>query len=193
VTTTDALRRRIARRETHSSRSGLATVLAVLVILACAYAGTEVVLAMLGLSPLLAAPSDMGSALVAATTLPRAWLVVGGVVVALLGLAVIVAALRSSRRPRHVLDSDRTVVVVDDRVIASALARRAANAADVDPDATVVTVGRRSAQVRLTPLSGLPVDREAVVSAVDDEIARYDARPGLRSRITIERSGKVGA
>ncbi|PZF61845.1 hypothetical protein DEI81_10660 [Curtobacterium sp. MCBD17_013] len=190
---TDHLLRRVARRETHSSKAVPAVVTAVLVILACAYAGREVVLAMLGMRPLLAAPGDMGAALVAASTVAAAWLIVGGVVVALIGVLLVVVALRASRRPRRTLHSDRTVVVVDDRVIASALARRAADAAGVDPDATLVTVGRRTAEVRLTPTSGLPVDREAVVTAVDDEIARSDARPPLRSRTTIERTGKVGA
>lgn len=191
--TQEALYRRISRRETHSSRSALAITVAVVVVLACAYAGVEIVLEMLGQPPLLAAPADMASALVTAPTLTAVWLIVGGVIAAVLGLLLIIAAVRASRRARHLLGSERTAVVVDDAVIASALARHASFAADVDPDNTVVTVGRRSATVRVTPSSGVPVVREAVQTAVDDQLARYQVRPQVRARVRVDEHGKVGA
>lgn len=192
-TSPDRIVRRVTRRETHSPRTGVAVAVALAVVLACAYAGAETVLAMLGRPPLLAAPGDMASALVAAPTLAPAALVVGGVLVALLGIVTIVAAVRPARRPRHVVDSDRLAVVVDDGVIASALARHAATAAGVDPDDVVVSVGRGTATVRVTPASGLTVDREAVHRAVEDQIHRYGARPALRSTVVVTRTGRVGA
>lgn len=51
-----ALYPRLVRRETHSSRSGSAIVLAVLLILLFAWLGTEAVLAVLGQPALLVAP-----------------------------------------------------------------------------------------------------------------------------------------
>ena len=116
-----------------------------------------------------------------------------GAILLLLGIVTIVAAVRASRRPRRVLDSERAAVVVDDRVVASALARRAADAADVDPDHVVVTVGRTTATVRITPASGVPVDRDSVQVAVDGQLDRDRARPRLRGRIVITTNGKVGA
>jgi hypothetical protein len=190
---TSDLYRRISRREMHSPKSVLAIVLAVIVILACAYAGTEIVLDMLGARPLLAAPADMASALSSAASVLPVYLIVAGAIVLLLGIITVVAALRSSRRPRHLLDSDRTAIVVDDAVIASALARHASAAAGVDPDSTVVTVGRGAATVRLTPASGIPVDRDAVRRTVDEQLDQYSARPRLRGKVVIGKNGKVGA
>lgn len=190
---TSDLYRRISRREMHSPKSVLAIVLAVIVILACVYAGTEIVLAMVGAAPLLAAPTDMASALVAAPTVLPVWLIVAGAIVLVLGILTIIAAVRPSRRPRHLLDSDRTAIVVDDRVIASAIARHAAAAANADPDNTLVTVGARSATVRITPASGIPVDRDAVARVVDEQLDEFQARPRLRGRVLIRENGRVGA
>jgi hypothetical protein len=51
--------RRVSRRETHSPRSLVAIVLAVVLILVLAWIGTEIVLALLGAPALLVAPVDM--------------------------------------------------------------------------------------------------------------------------------------
>lgn len=190
---TSSLYRRISRRETHSPKSVLAIILAVIVILACGYAGTEIILDMLGARPLLAAPADMASAVVAAGSVLPVYLIVAGAIVAVLGIIAVVAAVRTARRPRHLLESDRTAIVVDNAVIASALARHASAAAGVDADSTVVTVGHRTATVRLTPASGIPVDRDAVRGVIDEQLDRYQAKPALRGKVIIGKNGKVGA
>ena len=65
---TASLYKRIVRRETHSSRAGIAITLAVLLIVALAWIGTEAVLAAVGTAPLLLAPTDLvGSTLDAAS------------------------------------------------------------------------------------------------------------------------------
>jgi hypothetical protein len=187
------LGRRLARRETHSPRTALAASLAVLIVLACVYLGVEIVLALVGARPLLAAPADMLAEIRRLPELVPAVLVAGGVVVAVLGVALVVAAVRPARRGRRLLRSDRATVVVDDRAIASVLAKRAAAAAAVSPDAVVVSVRRRRADVRLTPTSGLRVDADDVRGALDTELADLGLGRGVRPVLRIDRTGKVGA
>jgi hypothetical protein len=191
--TTSTQSRRLGRRTTHSSRSTTAIIVAVVVILASAYAGVEIVLAWLGLAPLLAAPADMARSLGELGTVPAVWTIVAGAVVVVLGLVVIAFAVRPGRRHRHLLPSERSTVVVDDRVIASAVARHAATAAGTGPDATVVSVDRRSATVRVTPTSGVMVDQDEVRAAVDEQLEQYRVTPSLRGRVRIARTGEVGA
>lgn len=190
----DAAYRRISRRETHSPRSALAIVLAVLILLVGLWLATEVVLALLGQPALLVVPGD---AVDAAIALPSAvespLLVAAGAVVAVVGLLVLIAGVLPGRRANHVGRTGRTALVIDNRAIASALARRAARAADVDPDQVVVTVSHRLAEINVRPSSGWSVDAAAVESAVADEIARLDVVPVLRPRVVIEKRGVVGA
>jgi hypothetical protein len=184
--------RRIIRRETHSSRAGLAIALSIVLILALAYVGAEAVLAALGLSPLLADPETAWSTLLGLpSTADPALLIAGGIVAAIIGILLIVAAVSPGRRLDHVTASDRAAVVIDNRAIASALARRAAHAADLDPDQVVVSVGRSVADVRVQPSSGWPVDRDAIDAAVAAEIDRLELTPPLRHRLIVEPKGVV--
>lgn len=186
--------RRIIRRETHSSRAGLAIGLSIVLILALGYLGVEAVLAALGLPPLLADPATAWSTVLGLpSTVDPVLLVVAGVVAALLGFVLILASLLPGRRLDHVAASQRAAVVVDNRAIASALARRAAHAADLDPDQVVVSVGRSVADVRVQPSSGWPVDRDAIDAAVGAEIERLELTPPLRHRLIVASKGVVGA
>jgi hypothetical protein len=186
--------RRIIRRETHSSRAGLAITLSIVLILALAYVGTEAVLAALGLPPLLAAPASAWSTILGLpASVDPALLITAGVVAAIIGLLLVIAAVSPGRRLDHVTASDRAAVVIDNRAIASALARRAAHAADLDPDQVVVSVGRSVADIRVQPSSGWPVDREVIDAAVAAEIDRLELTPPLRHRLIIESKGVVGA
>lgn len=186
--------RRIRRRETHSPRSVAAIALAVVLILTFAWLAVEVILSMVDRSPLVAAPSAMATALVEVTSLPTAVLIGAGVVLALLGVVLVALALAPGRRARHLIESTHSVTVVDDEVIASALARRAASAADIDPDQVRVTVSHRRADVRLTPTSGFPIDRTAVLGVVTDELDSYALEPAVRTpRLSVTAQGTVGA
>lgn len=186
--------RRIIRRETHSSRAGLAITLSVVLILALAYVGAEAVLALLGLAPLLADPATAWSAVLGLpSSADAALLVAAGVVAAIIGVLLLIAALSPGRRLDHVTASDRAAVVIDNRAIASALARRAAHAADLDPDQVVVSVGRTVAEVRVQPSSGWPLDRSVIDAAVAAEIDRLELSPPLRHRLIVAPKGVVGA
>jgi hypothetical protein len=191
---TDALYRRILRRETHSPRSGLAILLAVVLIVVLAWIGTESVLQFLGYPALLAAPTDMVTTIAQLPeTVLAAALVAAGIVVALLGIVLLLAAILPGRRARHTAEIGRTAVVVDNAVIASALARAASTRANVDPDQVRVSVGNRTAEVIVRPSSGFPVNQDAVKQAVLRQIEDLDLRPSLRCSVTIEKRGVVGA
>ena len=190
---TKSLYARITRRETHSSRSLLAIILAVMLIVVFAWIGTEIVLALLGLPALLVAPVDMFTSTVGLVNAPAEGVATAGIVVALVGLLLIVAALTPGRRARHVLDTERAATVVDNEVIASALARHSSSAGNVDPDNTTVSVSHRQADVRLTPTSGIPVNRDNVTDAVAEQLDSYGMRPTVRPRVQIAAQGRVGA
>ena len=189
--------RRISRRETHSSRATLAIVVAVVVILLCAYFGAEIVLAMLSLPALLGTMPELARNIVqlpgtAGSTLDIAVIAVGAVS-AIVGVALIIASLTAGRRARHLIESESVSAVVDNEVIASALARHAAFAGNVDPDSVTVSVSHRTALVRLTPASGVAVDKNAVVSAVEEQLQNYRLKPSVRALVQINDSAKVGA
>lgn len=185
---------RIRRRETHSPRSVAAIALAVVLILMFAWLAVEVILGMVDRPPLVVAPGAMATALVEVTSLRTAVLIGAGLVLALLGVFLVALALTPGRRARHLIGSTHTVTVVDDEVIASALARRAASAADISPDQAHVTVSHRRADVRLTPTSGFPIDRTVVLDVVTDELDSYELEPVMRTpRLSVTAQGTVGA
>lgn len=190
---TTHLYRRLNRRETHSPLSGLAIVLAVLAILVLAYLGTEFVLRAFGFAPLLVAPQAIAQAVVDAPAYPAWTLIAGGIVAAIIGLVLVIVAVTGARRARHTLTSERAATVIDNEVIASALARHAASAAHTSADNTSVSVSHRTAVVRVTPASGTAVDAAAVTAAVDEQLRSYDLKPSIRSRVIISTEGKVGA
>lgn len=185
--------RRIGRRETHSPRSLLAIVIAVALILVLAWLGTEIVLALLGAPALLVAPVDMFTSAVNVVDAPTGIVAAAGIVVALIGLVLVIAGVAPGRRARHLLQSKRTVVVVDNEVIASALARHASLAGTVDPDNASVSVSHRVAEVHLIPTTGIPVDRDAVNETVTEQLDSYGLTPTVRPRVRIAMSGRIGA
>lgn len=185
---------RIRRRATRSPRSVAAITLAVVVMATLAWLAVEIVLAMLDLPPLLVAPAEMAAALVAVTSVPGAMLMGAGLLIALVGAVLTALAVAPGRRGRHLMESPRRVVVVDDDVIASAIARHAASVAGVGPDQARVTVSRRRVDVHLTPTSGFPIDRAAVLNVVGDALDSYRLEPALEPpRLSVAEQGRVGA
>ena len=185
--------RRVLRREMHSPRSVLAIAVSVVVIVLCAYVGTEIILSMLNQRALLAAPQDMLATLGALGSAPVALPIGIGVILMIIGLLLLIAALTPGRRARHQLAASRAAVVADNEVIASALARHAARAANLNPDNTLVSVSARRAIVRLTPTSGTPVQRDAVADAVREQLAAFQLAIPVRCSVVIASSGKVGS
>ena len=190
---TASLYKRIVRRETHSSRAGIAITLAVLLIVALAWIGTEAVLAAVGAAPLLLAPTDLVGSTLDAASAPVGVLTAVAVVVALIGLVLIVVSLAPGRRGRRGAKAERTVAVVDDRVIARSLARTASYAGDVDPSQVSVSVGKRSALIEVTRTSGRQTDVRSIDEAVRDELGAYDFSPALRHKVKLSEKGTVGS
>ena len=186
--------RRILRRETHSPRSGFAIALAVVLIFVLAWIGTESVLALLGRPALLVAPEDsLGSVLGLPTLVTSSGIIGAGSAVAVIGLLIVLVALLPGRRARHTGVVGRTAVVVDNVVVASALARVASRSANIDPDQVVVTIGHRTVDVTVRPSSGFPVDDARVLTAVQEALTTFELTPALRAKVTIEQKGVVGA
>lgn len=190
---TSTLYRRIARRETHSPRSLPAIVLAVIVILGCVYLAIEAVLQLLAQPALSTRLIGVARFVVDAGTYPPTTMATAGIVTTIVGIALLIVAVTGGRRARHLVETDRTVTVVDNEVVASALARYAAQAGDVDPDNARVSVSHRDAVVRLTPASGTRVDADAVSAVVREQLDSYGLRPQTRSRVVVDTAGKVGA
>jgi hypothetical protein len=184
---------RLVRRETHSPRSTAAITLAVVLILLLAWLGTELVLQLIGAPALLAAPGDMITFVIDAQAQNTALFGIAGLVVALIGLVLLITGIGSGRRARHELPTRRGSVVVDNEVIASALARTASSTAGVDPDNCTVSVSHRRAVVQLTPTSGSRVDEAAVLAAVTAQLEKLDLTPPVSARLIVSSHAKVGA
>ncbi|MWV57459.1 DUF6286 domain-containing protein [Rathayibacter sp. VKM Ac-2754] len=187
----DARYRRFLRRETHSSRSAAQIVVLLLVALVAAYVGAEAVLAVFGAAPLLIAPSALLAAIVGVGDLAQVALLGIAAGVAVLALILLVLALGPGHRARHTIEDDRLAVVVDDGVIASALARSARTVARSRREDTSASLGRRTAVIEITPASGIAVDQAAVQSAVDDEITRIAPQPATRASVRVASSGRI--
>lgn len=184
---------RVVRRETHSPRSTAAVVVAVLLIAATLLVVAESVLQLLGLRPLLVAPRTIAEAVLATPSAGTPVLIVAALVSGLVGLWLVALAILPGRRPRRRLQAEHVAVVADDGMLASGLARRAARTAAVSPDAVSVSVGRRSAVVRITPVSGSRIDRDEVRRAVTEEFAQAGAEHPLRVSVLVASTGKVGS
>jgi len=106
---------RILKRETRSSRAGMAALAAALVIAACLYALLESALRAIGQPPWLIDPQTAAERL---TALPGGIspLLLGalGGVVAMVGLIFFLNAVLPGRKSRHLLEDPRAGVVVDD-------------------------------------------------------------------------------
>lgn len=188
--------RRVVYRETHSSRAVVATVAAVLVMGLAGYGLLESAVHAIGQPAWLIEPQLAAERIVALPAgIPPLLLGASGAVVAMVGLFFLLNAILPGRRARHVLNGTGTssAVVVDDEVIASALARRARLAANVTPEQVMVVVSRRQIIVNVRPTSGVPVAESAVLAAVQDELSGMSLVPVPDVRVNISTVGVIGA
>ncbi len=188
--------RRVVHRETHSSRAGVAVVAAVLVMGIAGYGLLESAVHAIGQPAWLIEPQLAAERIVALPAgLPPLLLGAGGAVVAMIGLFFLLNAVLPGRRARHVLTGagPAAAVVVDDEVIASALARSARLAANVTPEQVMVVVSQRQVLVNVRPTSGVPVTEGAVLAAVRDELREMSLEPLPEVRVNISTAGVIGA
>lgn len=184
---------RILRRETHRSRATSSVIFAIVLILVLAWQGTEIVLQLIGQPALLVSPDQLATWL---AKLPerttQAGLIAAGAGIVVIGLIVLGIALGSGRKARRVLSSDRGAIVVDDSVVADALARAASTLARVQPEQVFARVSGRKATVDIRPTSGVPVDRDAVQSGLSTEIESWHLAKRFTAAVTINPQGAVG-
>ncbi|MCO4262946.1 DUF6286 domain-containing protein [Pseudarthrobacter sp. MDT3-26] len=193
--------RRVVYRETHSSRAAVATVAAVLVMGLAGYGLLESAVHAIGQPAWLIEPQLAAERIVALPAgIPPLLLGASGGVVAMVGLFFLLNAVLPGRRARHVLNGttlngtgNSSAVVVDDEVIASALARSARLAANVTPEQVMVVVSRRQIIVNVRPTSGVPVAEAAVLAAVQDELSGMSLVPVPDVRVNISTVGVIGA
>lgn len=188
--------RRVVYRETHSTRAAVATVAAVLVMGLAGYGLLEAAVHAIGQPAWLIEPQLAAERIVALPAgIPPLLLGASGAVVAMVGLFFLLNAILPGRRARHVLSGTgaSSAVVVDDEVIASALARSARLAANVTPEQVMVVVSRRQVIVNVRPTSGVPVAEAAVLAAVQDELSGMSLVPLPDVRVNISTVGVIGA
>lgn len=180
--------RRVVRRETHSPRTVAMFVAVVLLILALAYLGLEIVLSLAAQPALLLGPATAGAWLVGLPTAQLPALVIAGsAVLALIGVVFIWLAVAPGRLSKHTLDAGERAVVVDNGVIASALAQHLSEETGLAREAIIVGVGHRTVDVTVRPGAGIPVERNAVQSAAEAELQSYRLTRRVRTRVRIER------
>ena len=186
-----SVERRIRRRSVHRSRSTAVAVALVVLALVAAWIGTESVLRAIGRPPLLADPQ---TAVDAALQPDAAFVTIAevvAVVLVVLGIVLIVLALKPGRQHRSVVQHDRGAVVIDTRIVASTAANAAGTAAGVPEGNASATARGRRTDVRIVPVTGIPVDEQAVQAAVRDRLSGLDERFGQNIRVRIDEKGTL--
>lgn len=190
---TSAVLHRVVRRETHSPRTVATVVVLVLVALTAVSAGVEIVLHLLGVGPLLVAPS---AALSWLTRLPedqpQALVTAVGVLAAAAGVVLVWLALAPGRRPKHQIGGTSHSVIVDNGVIASSIAEHVRRELDLAKSSVVVGIGHRSADVTVRPEPGQFVDKHQVRGFAESELASYELVPRVKVRARILRVADEG-
>ncbi|WP_287930709.1 DUF6286 domain-containing protein [Arthrobacter sp.] len=187
------LTERILTRESHSSRAPLSVVAAILITMLAVYGLLEAILRAVGQPPWLIDP------LTAADRLSRlpdgiSPVLLGaiGVLLFLLGLVFLGHAVLPGRRARHTIADPRVAIVVDDEVIASALARRARLAAGVTREQVMVVVSARTVQVNVRPTSGIRLSESHILAAVEAELADMALEPAPEVTVKLSGTGVIG-
>lgn len=180
-------------RELTSGRSAAAVFIATLVILLCGYALFEAALKALGQDPLIATPETWWTWV---STLPGNLnpygLAAAGMAATLLGLVFLAHGLRRGRLAKHAMGCEEAVLIVDDQVLAAALARRARMEAAVGPGQVLVVVRHDRIDVQIRPTSGTPIIPEAVLSALEDELRVNAVTPMPQINVRVSESGVIG-
>lgn len=184
---------RVIRRETQSSRARLSVFVAIVVALIAVLGLLESVLRAMGEPAWLVDPLVLAERIVA---LPQGFsqplLGAAGLLVLFFGLVLFINGIAPGHRARHKIPNNRAAVVVDNEVIASALARRARWQAGVTREQVMVMVANKLVQVNIRPTSGIMIDSAAVQQAVEAEIKAMQLSPLPRVVVNVARTGVIG-
>lgn len=184
---------RITKRELRSSRAAVAIIAAIVVAFLAVYCLLEAMLSLLGQPAWLVDPLTAARGL---SELPAgispALLAVIGALIFFLGAGFFLNGLLAGRRARHLIEDPRIGVVVDDEVVASALARKARMAAGVTREQVMVVVSARNAQVNVRPTSGITLDEASIQAEVEAEVSAMRLNPTLAVTVNLATTGVVG-
>lgn len=179
--------RRVVRRETHSSRTAPMIAAGVITVVALGYAGVEIVLSLLGVSPLAWSPAQAYGALLNLPEMPPAIAVTVGGALVVAGIALVLLAVLPGRRAKHRMTVGARAVVADNGVIAAAIARLVSAESGLPRDHVRVGVSHHIVDITLHPDLGQPVDTRAVEDAVDAELHDYALAPRVRVALRVRR------
>ncbi|MBO1901733.1 DNA/RNA endonuclease G [Leucobacter weissii] len=190
---TDAVLKRVVRRETHSPRT-VATVIVLIVAAAAAVlAGIEIVRRLLGAAPLLWSPGSALGWLAELPELQPAPAAAAGALLAAAGIGLLWFAVAPGRLARHRMEVSSHAVVVDNGVIASAVAEQVRREFDLSPGGVVVGIGHRAADVTVRPEPGQILDPSGVRAAAEASLAAHDLSPRLAVRARVRPRPETGA
>lgn len=174
-----AVYRRVLRRETHSPRTGAAVVVATILAVLLTAAVVLSVWSLVDDGFRQGVADRLGSA--SSLAEDRSALTAAGIVAALIALILIALALLPGRLARRGRSTERVALLVDDGVLADAVADAVAVRCGIGRGQVSVTVGRRTATVRITPTSGITVDHDAATDSAAEALAAvgFSATPKL--------------
>lgn len=185
----ETLKRRILRRETHSSRSGAVVLIALIGLAVLIWLAVELIVQVLGLRAVLIGPSRATGYVVNLLAAPPTWAWAIGLGATVCGLLALGGAVLPGRRGKRKLPSQALAVVATDDVLAGLLAHRAATHCGLDVRQVRVGLTRRVADVRLTPTSGSPIDINDVRAALAAALDEADVEPTPRLTVRVSKEG----
>lgn len=169
MTSEQAAYRRVLRRETHSSRTAPAVIaasVAIIVLLAL------VIGAVWGLvDPSVGRTASAWLDQAVPPESRQGALIVGGSVGILLALMLLALAVLPGKRARRARTTERLAVLVDDGVLADAVADAVAQRCGIDRRQVSTTLGRSRVSVRITPTSGIRVDEAVAAEAASETVS----------------------
>lgn len=182
----DPTMQRLVRRETHSPRSAVAVVALALTVIAATYAAVELMLRLAGAAPLWVTPR---AAVIWFAELPAAGTPVAalgiGVGLTIAAIIMLWCAISPGRRARHEMLGASSGIVVDNEVIASALAEQLRRELDLAPGQVRVGISHRTADVAVHPTAGHTIETGEVRDLSAAVLAGYDLSPPLRVKARV--------
>ncbi|MFC6352526.1 hypothetical protein ACFP6B_01265 [Rothia nasimurium] len=170
----------------------MATVLlALLLIVLLIWLGTELVLAVLGLAPLLFSGEEIFSAFFSAPQLLSPALGIAlGLLLALLGIFLLFLACAPGGLKRHSSRAGgRFAFLLDDKALAASLSAAIRKQTGLGRDQVVTRISPRQVVLTLTPTSGHRLDAQELTRLAQATLDSYALKPALEARVRIEKQG----
>lgn len=186
--------RRVVRRETHSSRSVAFAVVVVAGVVVSLFFAIETVLSLVDRPAMLVRPVD-ALAWVGRlpTALPSGAVIAGGLAVAAVGVWLLFLAVLPGRLSKHELVAGGRAAVVDNGVLAAAVAQRVSDETGLARDRVTVGVAHRSVDISVKPGAGIPVERGEILALAEAELSAFALVRPLRTRVRIERADEAAS